>query len=105
MELKQSQVESKSNTPFPDSESYYLDRHSVLGGKCWTTRRRLFLTIADELAQSTFARPFVAISRLSTPGDGFVDVSFHQFATANDECSWWIEENLARAEISTPLGI
>lgn len=66
--------------------------------------RRLFPTIIDERANSEPGRPFAAIPKSSDLRDGFVDISYHQLATAINRCSWWLENKLGKARNFETVG-
>ena len=65
--------------------------HSVPYGK------RLLPTTIDKIADETPQKLFAAIPRTGDLKDGFMDVSFGDFARAADRIAWWLEELLGKS--------
>ncbi|KAL9046301.1 MAG: hypothetical protein Q9214_000832 [Letrouitia sp. 1 TL-2023] len=65
--------------------------------------RRLIPVLVDERARNGWQQPFTSIPRSSDPNDGFVDISYRQFANAVNRCAWWMQRNLVRSQPSVTV--
>lgn len=65
--------------------------------------RRLIPHLIDERAQNGWVQPFTSIPRSSDPSDGFIDISYRQFANAINHCAWWMREVLGESQHSTVI--
>lgn len=53
--------------------------------------RRLIPQLIDERAGKGWKQPLTSFSRSANPIDGFVDISYRQFANAINRCAWWMQ--------------
>ena len=58
---------------------------------------RLLPITIDDIAENKPEKLFGCIPRTSDPRDGFVDVTFADFARAVDRAAWWLEESLGKS--------
>ncbi|KAI0008847.1 hypothetical protein F4779DRAFT_418501 [Xylariaceae sp. FL0662B] len=66
------------------------------------TGRRLLPTLVEEIAQSDPHRVLYSVANTRDPSEGFRDISARDFSRAVDRCSWYIENNLGRAQENFP---
>ena len=59
--------------------------------------RRLLPVLVDEISRDDPERPFVSLSRSSSPEDGFKDVTYRSFANAINKAAWWLEAKLGKS--------
>jgi acyl-CoA synthetase (AMP-forming)/AMP-acid ligase II len=59
--------------------------------------RRLVPVLIDEIAQQTPKRVFCSIPKSSNLRDGFLDITFQDFARATNRTAGWLEENFGRS--------
>ena len=55
---------------------------------------RLIPKLVDEIAQTDPQRPFISVPRSARVEDGFVDITYRQFAAAINRCCWWLDRQL-----------
>ena len=78
------------------------DSHA--GPVAGTPGRRLLPTLIDERALSSPEDTFVVIPKAVDLKDGYRDISYRTFATAVNQCSWWLERSLGLGRAYETLG-
>lgn len=58
--------------------------------------RRLITSIIDQIAAETPDRPYISVPTHNWQQDGYVDVTYGQFAKAADKAAWWLDEQLGQ---------
>lgn len=58
---------------------------------------RLLPAVIDEHAVRTPEKVFAIIPRTLDLRDGFMDITYHDFATAIDGMAYWLEERMGRS--------
>ncbi|ERF77177.1 hypothetical protein EPUS_06457 [Endocarpon pusillum Z07020] len=56
--------------------------------------KRLLPVLVDEIAATDPERTFVSTPRSSDLADGFIDISYCEFAKAVNRCAWWLRKEL-----------
>lgn len=56
--------------------------------------RRLLPVLVDEIAATDPERTFVSTPKSSDLADGFIDISYCEFAKAVNRCAWWLRKEL-----------
>lgn len=65
--------------------------------------RRLIPQLIDERAGHGYLQPFTSIPRSLIAEDGFLDISYFQFANAVNRCAWWIQDILGKGYHSNAI--
>ncbi len=58
--------------------------------------QRLLPVLIDDIARTDPHRVFAAIPKSANPKDGYEDITYHNFSTAINRCSWWIEKEIGK---------
>ncbi|KZF24690.1 L-aminoadipate-semialdehyde dehydrogenase [Xylona heveae TC161] len=65
--------------------------------------QRLLPVLTDEIARSEPQAPVASRTKTVDPVDGFIDISYADFARAIDRCAWWLEWHLGKSKTSETI--